>query len=563
MRETGSFRLQLMGGFRLAAPDGRRLRVSSRKGIAMLAMLAMARDGERARIWLQDRLWGSRGTEQAQASLRRELANLRGLFSSEGAETLIAADNTTVRLDLGRVSVDLRECPAAAQPHTLEWGELLEGIDIAEEGFEDWLREQRCRLANVRSDPAPSPEPLPAGPARGSDLLGGRPTIAVVLPVPGLGRDDEIFLEGAADTLTDRLSRLRWMAVIAAPRDARAALSPEDAAEALGVDYLLRCRLLVAVSGRELQLALSQAASDRLLWSRRYPMAASIDADTLTRIVEETVAALAARVEVEQQMRALDRGIATLRPDELVWRARWHMRRLTREDAAIAEQLLDQAAEASPNDANIRIEQTFLEAWRVWTTRGGSDEKQSLRGAAMRVRDLDPFDARTYFLCGVAEFWLAHHAAATAMLTMAIELNPSMASAYGHLGSCHSLSGDPERAIPLLETALRLDPLGTESFHQYGELALAKFMLGRNEDAVAEANAALARRPAYIHAHAIRIAALRAMGATEEELAARRALAAAKPGLGSDVLEWLPFKDRRWIARLRDALDAGPVRLAG
>lgn len=530
--------------------------------MALIAMLGLARDGERARIWLQDRLWGSRETEQAQASLRRELANLRTLFTAEGAESVLIADSATVRLDLDRIHIDLRD-KAKAQSHASEWGELLEGIDVTEEGFEDWLREQRARLANLAADPGSLPLAANGSAARHTpDLLGGRPTVAVVPLAEALGREDEIFLEGAADTLTDRLSRLRWMAVIAAPRDVRHVLSAE-AAEALGVDYLLRCRLVAVASGPELQLALSQAASDRQLWSRRYPVTGAIDGDTLARIANETVAVLAARVEVEQQMHALDRGIATLRPNELVWRARWHMRRLTREDAAIATDLLDQAEQASPNDANISIEQTFLEAWRVWTMRGGTKEKQALRSAAMRARDLDPFDARTYFLCGIAEFWLADHAAAVAMLTTAIDLNPSMANAYGHLGSCHSMSGDPERAIPLIETALRLDPLGTECFHQYGELALAKFMLDRHEEAVAEANEALARRPAYFYAHAIRIAALVQMGAQKEERTARRALAAAKPGISTDILEWLPFKDRRWIGRLQDALDPQAVRLAG
>ncbi len=75
-----SYRLELMGTFRLQAPTGQRIDIASRKGMALVAMLAMASRGERTRAWLQDRLWGSRQKAQAQQSLRRELGNLRRML---------------------------------------------------------------------------------------------------------------------------------------------------------------------------------------------------------------------------------------------------------------------------------------------------------------------------------------------------------------------------------------------------------------------------------------------------------------------------------------------------
>ena len=60
--------LRLLGAFRLEGPDGQRVEISSKRGQALLAMLATAGAGERTRSWLQDRLWGSRAPDQAQAS---------------------------------------------------------------------------------------------------------------------------------------------------------------------------------------------------------------------------------------------------------------------------------------------------------------------------------------------------------------------------------------------------------------------------------------------------------------------------------------------------------------
>lgn len=285
-----------------------------------------------------------------------------------------------------------------------------------------------------------------------------------------------MLAQGIEDLLIDRISRLRWLVVIAgASERGGGAVQAESAA-----DYLLRCRL----SGRSLgprmvQLTLGERETGRLLWSRRFRVASLADEAAFTRMAEESVAMLGARIEVEQQLRAFDRGSGRMpRSSELLWRARWHMRRLTKEDAEFAADLLRKAAEE----------------------------------------------------------------------------NPSMGPAYRHLGSCLALSGRPAEGIPLLETALRLNPLDTEAFHQFGEMALARYMLGRHADAVVDADRALARCPAYFYAHVLKIAALAELDDREAELIARREFAAVKPQFDSDALEWLPFRDREWIARLRKAL---------
>src|SRR5262245_36490940 len=81
---TPRYSLNVVGSFSLRRFDGVRINISSKKGRALIALLAMARDGERSRAWLQDKLWGSRQLDQAQSSLRQELTNLRKLLSQPG-----------------------------------------------------------------------------------------------------------------------------------------------------------------------------------------------------------------------------------------------------------------------------------------------------------------------------------------------------------------------------------------------------------------------------------------------------------------------------------------------
>ena len=74
---TSKFKLRLLGPFSLMDPEGRRIAIPSRKGAALIAMLAVSKDGERARGWLQTQLWGSREPKEANGSSARPLTFVR------------------------------------------------------------------------------------------------------------------------------------------------------------------------------------------------------------------------------------------------------------------------------------------------------------------------------------------------------------------------------------------------------------------------------------------------------------------------------------------------------
>jgi DNA-binding SARP family transcriptional activator len=102
------FSLSLFGPFRLQNPQGGIVRISSKKAIALVAMLAMSPNGERTRGWIQDKLWGRRAANEAHGSLRRELSNLRAVLNRNGTELLLA-QRDCVRLELSLVEVDALE----------------------------------------------------------------------------------------------------------------------------------------------------------------------------------------------------------------------------------------------------------------------------------------------------------------------------------------------------------------------------------------------------------------------------------------------------------------------
>src|SRR5947209_7820210 len=138
------FKLDLLGPFRLSTSTGRRIEIPSKKGRALVSMLALSRQGERTRGWLQEKLWGSRSLTEARGSLRRELSGLRKVLNG-GTAPLLACDHDRVRLVLEHIRIDVQEPERVSGDATALPGELLEGLDIpGEEGFEDWLRTQRA-----------------------------------------------------------------------------------------------------------------------------------------------------------------------------------------------------------------------------------------------------------------------------------------------------------------------------------------------------------------------------------------------------------------------------------
>src|SRR5664279_3855255 len=59
LTRASKFKLRLLGPFGLQSPDRLRISIPSRRGAALIAMLAVSKDGVRTRGWLQSQRWGS------------------------------------------------------------------------------------------------------------------------------------------------------------------------------------------------------------------------------------------------------------------------------------------------------------------------------------------------------------------------------------------------------------------------------------------------------------------------------------------------------------------------
>jgi DNA-binding SARP family transcriptional activator len=143
-------RLQLFGRFRLTQA-GKDISLPGRKARAILAYLSLAADLAATREQLSYLMWTDRGSDQARASLRQSLKELRELAA---IGTAVTTTRDEVKLDRTRLAIDLYEVGHAATSHDLDTlaglldeirGDLLEDFLDVSPGFDDWLLAERPR----------------------------------------------------------------------------------------------------------------------------------------------------------------------------------------------------------------------------------------------------------------------------------------------------------------------------------------------------------------------------------------------------------------------------------
>lgn len=145
-----AYRVAVSGALTIHDGRGQRVRLTARKPLAIVGYLCSAPGMSGSREELAELLWSDRGREQARASLRQALRELRAAFLGGGEEPL-AIDRHVVALDPNLVSTDLDLLgrletmrPAEVAAHAGTWrGELMAGLDGLDRRFDDWLRIER------------------------------------------------------------------------------------------------------------------------------------------------------------------------------------------------------------------------------------------------------------------------------------------------------------------------------------------------------------------------------------------------------------------------------------
>lgn len=133
-------RAYFWGGFRLEDQNGASLLPTSKKARCILAYCLFSESGRTSRETLTNLLWPDRQREQAFASLRQALHEIR-VSLGDHADILLRAGRDEIAVDHDSLESDLFDPRAAIERNSDAL--LFGGLDFVSNEFDEWLRRER------------------------------------------------------------------------------------------------------------------------------------------------------------------------------------------------------------------------------------------------------------------------------------------------------------------------------------------------------------------------------------------------------------------------------------
>ena len=371
--------------------------------------------------------------------------------------------------------------------------------------------------------------------------LPDRPAIAV-LPFTNMSGDpeQEYFSDGITEDIITALSKVRWFFVIARNSSFVYKGKPvhiKRIAEELGVGYVLEGSVRMGGDRVRITAQLNDVATGSHIWAERYDR----DLVDVFAVQDEITDAIVASI--EPQLYAAENFHAQHKPPDnmdawgLVMQALSHYWRVTREDNAIAQTLLEKAITIDPNYGQalgVLAASYGLSAYAGWADTATTvpiAERAAL--AAIRADSDDPW---AHYALGSVYLLTRRFEDSLAEFELALRLNPNFALAQGVYGFAWACCGHWEKADQATSRALRLSPRDPFCAFYYGIAAYAQF-IGRNYDrAMQFARTAIRLRGDHVGGHRVLTAAAAMAGQAALATAALQELRRVQPNIS---LAWI------------------------
>jgi TolB-like protein len=493
--KTRTIEINLFGAcvVRSAQPGG--FEITGAKHKALFALLATAPFGRRTRPFLQDTLWGTACYDTGRQSLRRALSDIKQIMGDAFAEVLTST-NSDLTLDLSRVCF-------IGRPGS---GELLEGINLREEGFNRWLGAMRLDPQQVYSLYSLSSQP-PVAP-----ML---PLIAV-LPFRTIAGNprDAVLGDWLAEEVCRSLSRSNLTAVISHWSSRALDHKTVDIATVrarLNVDYCVVGTLRIGASEIVLDADFVDTASGRILWTRQFAGPPDKFLSRSAEGIAEIVRAVGRAIADDAIAHVSDRQLAEVEDHRLLLAGVDLMHRPSLRAFAKSRDLIDEALRRAPHAAETHA---WFGKWHVlsvfngWSTNPAKDTQRAVDCTA-RALDINPESAFAMTIDGFAHNNLLRRMdTAQQRYDAALRLNPNESLAWLLCGALHAFRDEPDAAVGATEKARRLSPIDPFQYFYESLSASALLSAGRYEEALAFADSSLQRNDRHISTLRTKIAAL-------------------------------------------------------
>jgi adenylate cyclase len=374
---------------------------------------------------------------------------------------------------------------------------VLAGVIFA--GLRSLVRRQHVPAQEKASSAAT--EPASAAEASPPDLdpltvpgFEGRPAIAV-LPFDNLSGDpeQEYFADGIAEDLITLLSLWREFPVIARNSSFTykgTAVDVKRVSRELGVRYVVEGSVRKKRDQVRITAQLIDATTGGHVWAERYDRELEDIFAVQDEIATGIATAMGAQLVQAEEERAAKQSPQNLTAYDLFMRGRhcygkgW-LEGNIQEAQAEARSFFEQAIEVDPNFAAAFawLAISYSAAWFSLSD-ASAQTQDKLERAAQRSVLLDSELPVAHLAVFIAHQLRGEREEALAAAHRAIELNPSFARAYRYLGGYLAETGEPEEAILVLGTGMRLSPRNPWLCEFLRHTGRAHFAAGRYEDAV-------------------------------------------------------------------------------
>lgn len=368
----------------------------------------------------------------------------------------------------------------------------------------------------------------------GQPALAGRPSIAV-LALDNLSGDPEqrYLADGFAEDIITELARNKELAVLA--RNTSLSLKGRDqvadaAARALGVRYILEGSLRRAGESLRLTARLIDSNSGQHMWAAQYDIQAKDIIATQDDIAHRVATTLFSEVRETEKAASLRRAPESLDVYELALRGLALKHQFNAEAYRAGRAALRRAIELDPNYAPAYAYLGYLEAIDAVAGYTGEKRPENLDAAIATIRraiELDPRMAYAYQALGFALSANGQPWEALQAEERAVELGPNDADNQLFYGRELASNGRFAEAVAAGERAFALNPMAP--IYYYALHARSLYGTRQYEAAVKTTGTCVDRRSYHRTCRTIRVAALVALGRTEEAKAEMSDLLAQAP----------------------------------
>lgn len=492
-------RLKLLGSLQLWDAEGNDITPKGAKTQGMLALLAVARGALCERSFLQDKLWSDRSQKHGRDSLKKVLSQLTGLLNGPNGE-LVKTSGGPVSLDMDLLAIDLFE-PELFGPRSLLRQEFLDGIEIRDEEFEDWLRELRATL-HSDSEPEGQSAALPteaaSKPSSSAEPFVDRVSLRLgvgLLPVQTAGNDEVAQLIG--DLVLNRLVGMLTTGDLIQVYDLRD-LAPRSGDRPS--DATLQAQCVTLGTDLHVTLIVRRSLDNAVIWDASRTL-------ELATLSEEVVLPTVSELADIMTERLLQPGVLG-QPHEqsaagLVMSGIDHVFRLSDSDLLNAMKAFEDATAQDPRGSYFAW-QAFLTVFMMENRQGDevTDLREQARHFARQALEADPHSPVVRsLLAHVYAFVFRDFDRAFSVIAPLLGRNPDCIMFYDNLAMLHFYTGETDRARKRARQAVVLGRANPFRYSFETSLLMIEAVSGNVEEAIVHGKRSMAIQqdtgPAY------------------------------------------------------------------